>query len=91
MSDLQIRSLRLTVHSGSGQEHRIGSIASEAARAFAKLVAAHSDLPSGHHAFPSLHAAPLALDWNTLTDHDAAGLIAQAWYQALLAHVEGAR
>jgi hypothetical protein len=86
MVDVRIESLTANVQRASGHEHRIGSIANQAAAMFAERLHQRLGNPAKHSAsvnIESLSAAPLDLNLGAMSDERIASTIASAWLESV--------
>ena len=85
MLDLKIDSLNLNIENGAGQEHRIQPIALSAVTILADRLSEReaAGIRSGGVTVEDLNAAPVSLDLNKVSNHQAAEQIANAWLEAL--------
>jgi hypothetical protein len=88
MFDLKIERLRLNLENAAGHEHRLQPIALRAVTLLAQRL--DGPLGNGPSAWPgthldTLHAEPLDLNLNLMSDEQAADGIATSWANALTA------
>ena len=89
MVDVMIKRLQLHIHNASGHEHRGQGIAQRAAALFAERVREHHQVAGGGSAHIDALAGPrVNLDLGGLSDGEAAGRIASAWFDAYRLHLK---
>jgi hypothetical protein len=87
--DLKIDSLRLEINTAAGCEHRVQPIALRAAEVLAARLETLC-AGAGHKGsvnLESVSAPTVNVDWNRMSDEQAANHIARAWLSAVALHM----
>jgi hypothetical protein len=87
--DLKIDCLRLEINTAAGCEHRVQPIALRATQLLAaKLETLCADAGrKGSVSLDAVSAPPVNVDWNRMSDEQAANHIARAWLSAVALHM----